>query len=441
MKYIFQIHSILIVFILAISQSYAENLLQIYELAKKNDINYQIAKYNFYLACDNKNIIFSQFFPSIKFQWEKNYNSNYINFTKKINEKKFSILIDQIIFDYSILESYQQSKIGSYIAFLEYKKILQDLLVKVVNIYFDILQKKDNLYYAEMNEKNIYKNMLKIKYQYKVGISNKNDFVFAMENYKKSSMNKKIAENSLKESIENLKAITGKNIFQLSKLDFISFFKNVINTNHYYINKIHYKNISHNISLQKIQLQKKYDKYGIQIEKGNFLPKIHFLGNYTKINTANLQNNRINNEFTGSIVLDYNIISGGKNYYDMQRAYFLYKKDFLNIIKMRRDLMQQIQFIYTEINSDIFQIKSLRKILKFNRFLLKNIKIKFEKGMSNIQDILNAENDFFESKKQYSNNIYKYIMDIFSLKKISGNLSYRDLLYINRYLSKEIKII
>jgi outer membrane protein len=211
--------SIFLTIFLTVSIS-AENILEIYNEALKNDPTFRAAEYS-YLA--DKEIVVqgrAALLPSITLSGSTNWNEYYQNkeLQQQYNSFSASARVSQPLFRLDTWFQYKQSQSLTDAAEADFAFEQQNLLVRTAEVYFGVLRAIDNLNAAISEEKAIKKQLDQAKQRFEVGLSAITGVQEAQLAYDLSKASRINIEGNLFSAREALNALIGREIFSVDEL-------------------------------------------------------------------------------------------------------------------------------------------------------------------------------------------------------------------------------
>jgi outer membrane protein len=208
---------------LSTTPALSENLLQVYQHAKKNDIQLQISQTNFLATLEKKPQVTSALKPRVDLGATASYNLSYqgrtirgedknaflnlgydLSLTKPLINKQLNAQIAQV--DASIL----QAK-----ASLEIDK--QNLIIRVAEAYFQFLNAEETLAFRKAERTAIGRQLSQVKAYFDAGRSAITDVKEAQARYDLTNAQMVAAQQQIDVARESLRAIT-TNITKISKV-------------------------------------------------------------------------------------------------------------------------------------------------------------------------------------------------------------------------------
>ena len=76
----------------------------------------------------------------------------------------------------------------------------------------------------------------------------------------------------------------------------------------------------------------------------------------------------------------------------------------------------------------------MKQTLIAHELTLKALGLGFKSGLNTNIQVLDAERDLFQAKKDFAQSRYDYLINSIRLKKVTNNLTEQDILAINKWL-------
>ena len=105
-----------------------------------------------------------------------------------------------------------------------------------------------------------------------------------------------------------------------------------------------------------------------------------------------------------------------------------------NLIATKRTVNKQVKDAYRAIMTSLNRIKALQSAISSAEAALKGTETGFEVGLRTLVDVLIAQKNLYQDKRDYSRARYDYLLNSIKLKQASSSLSRQDLEMMNRLL-------
>ncbi len=417
----------------------AENLMDIYNLALDNDPKFLASGALLEANLEKSNQSFSSLLPSISGSYSNSYSKSASGQGTTLITKSESVgnslelSLIQSIYDYSTWVSYDQSKKRAEQAKVQYKANKQDLIVRVAQVYLDVLAAKDNLEFAAAEQKAINQELEQIKHRYKVGLIAITDLNEAQARFDQSEADRIRAKNRLDNAVEALREVTGRyheNIDKLNKaIPLVSPEPASIDDWVQVARESNLNIVSSNLNVYLAQQD-------IKRSFGGHLPSVSLSANYSdaSANPSWVDVNTDSYSLTGSINVSVPIYSGGLTNSRVKEGEALYKKATYDLESAMRSTIRTTRSSYLGVNAAISGIKALQQSVISQESALEATQAGFEVGTRTIVDVLLSTRTLYSARSSLATARYDYILAVLKLKQAAGILSRFDLQEINKWM-------
>jgi len=154
----------------------AENLMDIYNLALDNDPKFLASGALLEANLEKTNQSFSSLLPFVSGSYTNSYSKSGSRQGAVLASKSESVgnslglSLTQSVYDYSTWVGYDQAQKRAEQAKIQYKANRQELIIRVAQVYLDVLGAKDNLEFAAAEQKAIKQELEQTKQRYEVGL-------------------------------------------------------------------------------------------------------------------------------------------------------------------------------------------------------------------------------------------------------------------------------
>ena len=437
--------NLLFILIFLISDLYAENLIDIYNEALKNDPTYRAAEYS-YLA--DKELVVqgrSALLPSLTLSGSTNWNEYYQDKQLQQSYNSFSSTarLSQPLFRLDSWFQYKQSKSLTNAAEAEFAYEQQNLLVRTAELYFGVLREIDNINAAISEEKAIKKQLDQAKQRYEVGLSAITGVQEAQLAYDISKASRINAEGRLLSAREALNALIGREIFSLNELgDGLLIEDPDPKSKEEWVDLA----LKNNYQLKAAYLRKNAAKNNARSAASNHLPKIDIVGSKSEseTNQFNYEGFDINGqgipvpEVTGrrNYVIQFSmpIFQSGAVSSRRKQAYAQYERSNENSMFTQRRVIQEVRSGYSNVVTLVANVTAQKQAVISATSALEATQVGYKVGTRNVVDLLQAEKNLYSAEKNLSNAKYDYILAKLKLNLAAGIISPGDLVKINNLL-------
>ena len=431
----------LILYILPINVVYAVDLIEVYNIAVKNDPELMASEAKHKATMQDYPIARSYLLPNLKFSASSQRTRESIDgsvygrstSTTQFTTDEYSINLKQPLYRRDLFALLEKSEYEVAKSLAERDAARQDLIIRVSESYFNILDSIDNISYVKSENVAIKSQLSESKKRLEVGLIAITDYAEAQASYDLSETKYIEAENLSDLSKESLYVLTGK---QFKKFSSLTLDIKVKDPNPDNIKAWEDFAIKQNLELLAYKRAQDVAITNLKYERSKHFPTLDIYGAVKETDKGGGSSGAFesNNDYIG-IELNIPIFIGGNTYYNSKKAYYLEEQARYNLIKKKREIVRDSRQAFLNLKSSISKVKASKKALESNELSVEYNKAGFEVGTRSTTDVLLALKDLFKAKKNYSKAKYEYLISNLKLKKSIGTLSIDDLEIINTWLN------
>jgi len=415
---------------------YAASLGDVYNLALQNDQQIRIAYNNLKSSDSNKYVNLSSLLPQVYLTSEyqkgdQNFKASFFSFNNGYNNRYYNFSLNQIIFNYAIIQSYQKSKYDYYNQEMSFYNTQQDLIIETATRYFNIIKAKNNLTSQEEEYKSIQSQYKQTNAQYQVGIVAKVDLDDVKAKLATSKTRVIISKMLVKNAIDELEILTNKEIKNVKIYDHNKdIYKYNLNKNKWLT-----KAKSNNFTIKQSLYNTLSQNTNVKIATNDFLPAISFSGTYMgqKYNPSSLGYTHTK---AFMVNISYPLFNSGNTYYTRKQAVYLYNQAKHDYEQTYREQTAQVDINIRNIKTSLAKISSLKQELKSQKTAVDAARAGYEAGTRTMSEVLNQLSSYYEAQTQYYNSFYDYFLDTLKLKQVAGELNISDITTLDSILIK-----
>lgn len=421
--------SILTLGVLANSAS-AADLLNVYQQAAAKNGTYQAALQTYKAAKDSVPIARGALLPQISLP--STGNSITRAFKPSTTTKSFQLSATQQLFNYNDWATYTQAQYQLKYDALTYQTAEQNLITDTATDYFAVLQARDNLAYAQANERQNKEFLDQAEQQYRVGLKAVTDVQSARADYESARAKRIDDANTLNDAYQTLSALTGRTESELTLLK-----ENFPKVTPYPADPAVWAEtaMKHNLSALSDKEQVAVDKAGISVAKAGYLPTLAAGGSFSHTATSGTGvASTSSNTTSAEINASWSLFSGWSTKYSVDQAKQTRVADQSTYKQELRNVNSEARSDYLTVLSDISQIKAYKQAVVSGEASVKAAKAQYQVGTTTIYNLLQQQTTLFQAQQQYASAIYTYINDSLKLKADAGLLSIKDIQGVNNWL-------
>ncbi|MBA2490942.1 MAG: TolC family outer membrane protein [Gammaproteobacteria bacterium] len=427
--------------VLAAAPAQAEDLLDIYQLAAREDAQLQAAQADFQATGEFRPQAWSALLPQVNLSGQYIWQTLDSTRTQDglVNTQSggfdtdgYTLRLDQVIYDHSLIVQLWQADSSIAQAQAELDAIAQALVLRVSEAYFNVLAARDGLQFAVSEKKAIGRQLEQARKRFEVGMIAITDVKEARAAYDLAVAQQVSAQNQLAVTREALQVITGQLPGRLRDLQ----------------NRIplltpdpadvdQWVRTANEQNLQLIAAQFATETASLEVDRRR-------AGHYP---TLGLFAQKAENDSGGgvfgatetddqSVGLELNIpiFSGGFVTSSTREASYLFEQSQDLQELQRREAIRQTRASYLNVIAGISRVKALRQALASNRAAAAAARAGFRVGTRTSVDVLLALRETFRTQRDLSRARYNYLLNTLRLKQAAGTLGGNDLVSLNDWL-------
>ncbi|MEJ2052297.1 MAG: TolC family outer membrane protein [Calditrichaceae bacterium] len=411
------------------STSFADNLLDIYQLAKDNDPQYKAAQAGYKADSESRSQAMSALLPQINASvYKSDISVDHLDplptGSVDYENEGYSLNLTQSLYhhDYYLALDQADAKVAQAVANLSDAE--QALILRVAQNYFQV--------FARTEKKAISEQLQQAKQRFNVGLTAITDVHEAQARYDQAVAQDIVAENQLAISLEALRELTGKEHKQLQSLGENS---PLVIPEPQDIKQWVNMAIAQNLQLKVSKLNLDIARKEVSRQRAGHYPTLDLVASKEKNDLGGGITGPTEDETTSvAIQLNVPIYSGGNTSSQTRAAAYRYQAARENHEKARRETERLARNAYLGVIANISQVKALKQALASSQIALEATQAGFEVGTRTAVDVLDSQRLLFLAKRNYAKARYDYILETLRLKQAAGLLSENDIRQINNWL-------
>lgn len=422
----------------------AETLLEVYDLAQKNDHQHKANVAQYHANKEAVNIGRSRLLPQINgsasYTDEDSDTSGTVKRDNSTKTTAYSISLQQPIIDFNAVNTYRGGKVQTLAAEAQLAADQQRLMIRSAQAYFDVLSAIDQLRTSQLEEKALATQLEQTRQRYEVGLISINDVYETQAAYDSSVADRIGAEVNVGIRFEALTILTGKSHNSIAPLkdEFVASYPSP-NEKQVWIDAAK----ANNLPLQVSKLAADAAVYDTKAAKANRLPTLTGNISYGNADADTSGTNPSDADTdTTSLSLDLSVpIYTGDRLTALQRQAAQNQiQSQENFLLRQRDTIQATRTLFLSVTTNIAQIKARKQAIVSNKSALEATKAGYEAGTRDIVDVVNAQRNLFQAQRNYFDTLYEYIINTLELKEVAGTLSVDDLSELEKWLQSDSAI-
>lgn len=420
----------------------ANSLFDVYELALKNDAQLKADKAKYEAGLQNKTISRAGLLPQINAAYEvrqedSETTNNLTNVTTKddYDSKGWRVSLNQPLFNMASWFIYKQGVKLSEQAEAQFGADQQSLIVRVAEAYFNVLRSIETLEATIAEEKALAKQLEQTKQRFEVGLTAITEVHEAQAAFDSARASTLEARGNLGISYEALEVLTGKpedkvaplsakfpvvNPEPANRADWVEF------------------SLTNNYNLKASKLQADASLQNARANRSNHLPTVGASLGYSDNDTDGTRgSNPADTSTDGSSVtisVDVPIFSGGATTGRSRQAYAQYTQAQELYNSTQRNVIQNTRALHLSVETDVAAVQARKQAIVSNQSALEATQSGYEVGTRNLVEVLLAQRNLYQARRDYSNALYDYVIDTIKLREVAGMLTPADVQEIDKWL-------
>ncbi len=432
-----------------VDASERRSLLELYQMATKNDMRYQASLANHEANLLEPSISRAQLLPQISFRANRTkINDQKIRgfnpddqrgpssdqTTNHFQARNMTLSLEQSIFNRRHYVELAQSRSMAQRAQFELQSAEHDLLERVVGAYFMVLDSKTRLDFTRAQKEAVERQLEQARDRFEVGLATITDVKEAEASFDLTIADEILNETELSVNLSKLQIIVNENIPMLKVLSEDAPIvypepQNIdawIKTSSEQNPQLLAEKLTVNIANDEVKRQRAdhYPTLGAFVRRN----ERERLGDRPPGGESTIRDTEL------GIELQIPLFAGGETYYRVRRAAQFALESQKQLEETHRTVKQRAQESYLNVLASISRTQALRRAVDSAQSAYESNEIGFRVGTRSSVDVLLAVEDLFAAKRDYLMARHRYIVDIISLKRMAGILSERDIQQIDQWL-------
>ncbi|MEZ8826278.1 outer membrane channel protein TolC [Vibrio amylolyticus] len=306
----------------------------------------------------------------------------------------------------------------------------QGLILRVASAYFEVLRAQDNLEFVRAEKAAVGRQLEQTKQRFEVGLSAITDVHDAQAEYDGVLANEVLAENSLVNSYENLREITGREHSNLNVLDTERFSASKTESS---VSTLVEEAEQKNLSLLTARISQDVARDNISLASSGHLPSITLDGGYNYGNESNDASSAdySNNDFNIGVNLSVPLYTGGNVTSQTKQAEFSYVAASQDLEATYRSVVKDVRAFNNNITASIGALRAYEQTVVSASSALEATEAGFDVGTRTIVDVLDSTRRLYDANRNLSDARYNYIISVLQLRQAVGTLSEQDVVDVN----------
>ena len=436
--------ALLLLLLLPRSSAQADDLTDLYKLARQRDPVIQAAQLTNLATRETLKQAYSGLLPTLNFDtgyeltWQNILNSD--NFL--IQEGKsdfgsynFTLTLSQPLFRYAAIVRVHQAKAVVARAALEYYAAEQELVLRVAELYLEALSAQDDLGFARAEQAALELHYELAKGQQAKGLVPVTDLYDARARLAAAEERQIFAKNALDDALEALREVSGEWVGSLAgtkeELPLVVPDPSAVA-------EWTQAGLEQNLALQVQALAVEVAAQEVERLKAGHLPTLGLVarGNRERTGGDLFGDGRDTEIMNVRVELKLPLYQGGLLRSQIKEATYIYQRTRKEQERLVRSVERLTRSAYWGVISAIGRVEALQQSVAALALALEGRQKGFRSGLFPSLDVLDGVRDLFYSRRDYAQARYDYILNSLRLKQMVGTLSEKDIDAVNQWLGE-----
>ena len=436
--------ALLLLLLLLRSSAQADDLTDLYRLARQRDPVIQAAQLTNLATRESLKQAYSGLLPTLNFNagygytWQDILDSD--NFL--IQEGKsdfgghnFTLTLSQPLFHYAAIVRVRQARDVVARAALEYYTSEQELILRVAELYLEALSAQDDLGFARSERAALQLHYELAQGQQAKGLVPVTDLYDARARLAAAEERQIFAKNALDDALEALREVSGEWVGSLAG---IKEELPLVVPDPAAVAEWTQAGREQNLSLQVQGLAVEVAAKEVKRLKAGHLPTLDLVarGNRERTGGDLFGDGRDTEIMNVRVELKLPLYQGGLRRSQIKEATYIYQRTRKEQEQLVRSVERLTRSAYWGVISAIGRVEALQQSVAALALALEGRQKGFRSGLFPSLDVLDGVRDLFYSRRDYAQARYDYILNSLRLKQMVGTLSEKDIDAVNQWLGE-----
>jgi outer membrane protein len=419
----------------AASSAQAQSLIELFQAARDHDANYLSAVANAKATRSRGKQAWAGVLPQVGFSADKfESKNNLVSNPPTIDSDSQTLSIKQPLFQMNGFLGVFQGDHTIDVSERQLQAAEQDLVIRITQAYFDVLSASDSVTVVQAQKQAVTEQLAAAKRNFEVGTSTITDSREAQARFDLVVAQEIAAQNDLRVKRLALEQLVGINDVQPKALKVPVALPNVEPMDlQAWLDQAQ----ANNAQLQQAQSAQKIASLESKKAMSNHLPTLDLVAQQRRSYGFNAASSSYSNSDNTSIGLQLNwpLFAGFAHHNRISETLHLQDKAQADLDNAQRGVVQATRSAFFGVQAGMSQVKALEAAEASSQVSLDANKLGYQVGVRINIDVLNAQTQLYQTKRDLSQARYNVLLGQLRLKQASGTLTGQDLQAINDLLA------
>lgn len=431
------------------SMAYADSLLEVYELARENDPQFQADFYGKQATDERYYQARAALLPQVSLNARQSEiaqdivssdNDVFGSGSTDYPTTVYGASIDQSIYDYSRWAAFDKAKLEIKQAASELEIARQDLFLRVAERYFTALALHENLTFLRAEKASVEASLEDVRVRREQGLVREIELLDAQARYLQVQARELDVVNRLRDALNALAEVTGEFPEELKVIGdqltlespdpaSMEAWQSIARERS---PRLKASSLARDVAMQDVKVRQggHYPTLDLSINYDSNETEGSLFGGGSEVETQDI-----------SVALNVPVYSGGLVSSQVREGEQLINLSEARLDQVRREVNRTVQSSYQGIVTAIARTRALRESLRANLRIVETRQVGYDSGITPLLDLLDAERDLFFARSELASARYDYLMSVLRLKHAAGVLSVDDLARIDNLMGDSVDVL
>lgn len=425
------------------AQASAEDLIDIYNAAVDNDPVFQSQALTLRAEQEGPTSARAGLLPNVRLFAARARNDEEVSGagagafrgegSATFNSNEYGVSITQPVYNRDRFITYEQSKLRAQAAEIDFRQAQQDLILRVVTRYLDVLSAQDNLELAIAERRAIRRQLELARSRLEVGLGTSTDLHDARARFELAQAQEIRAQQTLEDANQALEELIGRRVENLNGLREDSPLTPPTPSDPgVWVDR----STAGNLDLISASLNEEISKREVSRQKARRMPSVDLVVSHNVADDDDsITGGDVEQTSTAArLQLEIPIFQGGGISADSRAAAFRFQAAEQQTEAALRAATRNASSSYLEVTTSVREADALDQAVVASEQALESRREGFEAGLNTNLDVLDAQRDLFQARRDYLNARYQYITNTLELYSVAGELDVEDVETVNDWL-------
>ncbi len=309
----------------------------------------------------------------------------------------------------------------------------QELIVRVVQAYLNILRAQDRLDTTNAEITAVRRQLEQVQQRFDVGLVAITDVLESQAAYDNAVVRGIQAEGDYAITFETLSTLTGQSYDALNRLaDTLP----IVNPDPFDEQTWVTAALSTNHAINSASAQLKAARRDIRAKQSGHLPTVD--ATVTQAHNVTGGQNFFGTDTTEQTIyglqLTVPLYTGGLTRSRVRQANATAARAQELLLSQQLNVTRDTRNLYKSVTTDVIRVRARLKAIRSAQSALEATQTGYEVGTRNIVDVLQAQQRLYSSQFDYADSRYNYVLNLMRLKQVVGTLDEQDLDELNSFM-------